>query len=252
VLLGVFVHTETRAVEPILPLRLFASSTRTTANLARGLVYVGMYGMFFFLAQFLQDVQGYSPLRAGVAFLPVPASVFLSSQLTSRVLVRRMAPKTLMMAGASLVAVSLALAAQITAASSYAQILASLVLLGMGSGISFVSLTSVSLADVEPADAGAASGLVNVSQQLGAALGLAVLVTAFSVVTDHRQLGAASTHAPGALVHGLDDVLGIGALFALAALALIAVVIPQPARSGLAGGADDEAWLEECDVAEAG
>ncbi len=71
-LLAVFVHIETRAEEPILPLRLFADRTRTTANVARGLVYAGMYGMFFFLGQFLQDVQGYSPLRAGVGFLPVP------------------------------------------------------------------------------------------------------------------------------------------------------------------------------------
>ena len=70
-------------------LRLLARSTRTAANVARGLLYASMYGMFFFLGQYLQDVQGYSPLRAGLAFLPVPASVFLSSQLTSRVLVGR-------------------------------------------------------------------------------------------------------------------------------------------------------------------
>ena len=70
---GAFVLNEARVEEPILPLRLFAHSTRTTANVARGLVYAGMYGMFFFLSQFLQDVQGYSPLRAGIAFLPMPA-----------------------------------------------------------------------------------------------------------------------------------------------------------------------------------
>src|SRR6202021_4083204 len=96
-LLGVFVHNESRVEEPILPLRLLASSTRTTANVSRGLVYAGMYGMFFFLGQFLQDVQGYSPLRAGVAFLPVPVSVFVSSQLVSKVFVGRIQPKILMM-----------------------------------------------------------------------------------------------------------------------------------------------------------
>ena len=69
-LLGVFVRIETRAEEPILPLRLFASGTRTTANVSRGLMYAGMYGMFFFIGQFLQDVEGYSPLRAGLGFLP--------------------------------------------------------------------------------------------------------------------------------------------------------------------------------------
>ena len=100
-LLAVFVSTESRAEEPILPLRLFAHSTRTTANAARGLVYAGMYGMFFFMSQFFQDVQGFSPLRAGVAFLPMPASVFLASQLTSRVLIRRFSEKALMVAGAA-------------------------------------------------------------------------------------------------------------------------------------------------------
>ena len=71
--------------EPILPLRLLTHATRSAANIARGLLYAGMYGMFFFLSQFLQDVQRFSPLVAGVAFLPMPASVFLSSQLTGRV-----------------------------------------------------------------------------------------------------------------------------------------------------------------------
>ncbi len=92
VLLAAFVAAEQRATEPVLPLRLLTHPTRTAANAARGLVYSGMYGMFFFLSQFLQEIQGYSPLRAGVSFLPMPISVFLSSQLTSRVLVRRRGP----------------------------------------------------------------------------------------------------------------------------------------------------------------
>ena len=102
-LLGVFVHNESRAEEPILPVAAASPTpTRSAANVARGLLYAGMYGMFFFLSQFLQDVQGFSPLRAGVAFLPMPASVFLSSQLTGRVLVRRLPQKTVMMIGAAL------------------------------------------------------------------------------------------------------------------------------------------------------
>ena len=81
------------------PCACWRAATRTTANVSRGLVYAGMYGMFFFLGQFLQDVQGYSPLRAGVSFLPVPVSVFLSSQLASKVLLNRVRPKTLMLGG---------------------------------------------------------------------------------------------------------------------------------------------------------
>ncbi|MGH9101661.1 MAG: MFS transporter, partial [Acidimicrobiales bacterium] len=233
VLLGLFVHTEARAEEPILPLRLVAHPTRTTANLARGLVYAGMYGMFFYMSQFLQDVQGLSPLRAGIAFLPVPASVFLASQLTSRILDRRLPEKVVMMTGIALAAAGMLLATQVHAGTSYWQVLASLVLLGTGSGISFVSLTSASLAQVGPDDAGAASGLINVSQQVGAAVGLAVLVSTFGLVTGHQQLSAqahsaALRHAHILLVHGVDTVFGLGALFALAALVLVAAVVRMP------------------------
>jgi EmrB/QacA subfamily drug resistance transporter len=234
-LLGLFVHHESRVDEPILPLRLLAHATRSAANVARGLLYAGMYGMFFFLSQFFQDVQRFSALTAGVAFLPMPASVFLSSQLTGRILVRRLPPKTVMMIGAALVAWGLLLATRIQPATSYAQIVVSMALVGAGMGIAFVSLTSASLSEVAPGDAGAASGLVNVSQQLGGALGLAVLVTAFDAVTNHAQLGAhlgsvgAVAHANAGLVRGLDDVFGLGALFSLGAMAMVVIGI-RPAR----------------------
>ncbi len=229
-------HHESRVEEPILPLRLLTHATRSSANLARGLLYAGMYGMFFFLSQFFQDVQRFSPLVAGVAFLPMPASVFLASQLTGRVLVRRFPQKNVMMTGATIVTLGLLLATRIQPATSYAQIVVTMVLVGVGMGISFVSLTSASLAEVAPEDAGAASGLVNVSQQLGGALGLAVLVTAFDAVTSHAQLGI--QHLAGAgpiahenitIVHGLDMVFGLGALFSLAALAMVAFGV-RPAR----------------------
>ncbi len=223
-LLGVFVWDERRAQEPILPLRLLTNATRSGANVARGLVYAGMYGTFFFLSQFLQDVQGHSPLVVGVGFLPIPASVFLGSQLTSKVLVQRLRPKAIMLLGVSLAGVSLLLSSQLHAGASYLQVLANLVLLGAGAGISLVSLTSASLAGVDPKDAGAASGLINVVQQLGAALGLAVLVTLFGAVTSHAQLATAGQAATNAvLVHGLDIVFGVGAGFALLALAIVGV-----------------------------
>ncbi len=227
--LAAFVHIETRASEPILPLSLFSSSTRTAANVSRGLLYAAMFGMFFFLGQFLQDVQGYSPLRAGLCFLPIPASVFLSSQLTSRVLVQRFGAKRLMVAGTLSAIASLALLTQMHTTTTYPQLLVSLVLMGVGSGMALVTLTTASLSGIAPGDAGAASGLVNVVQQVGAALGLAVLVTVSSAA---RATGAAAARGGAtatSLLHGLDTVFAASGLFAIAALVLVTVVVRLPA-----------------------
>ena len=230
VLLGLFLRQEQRVDEPILPIRLLTHRTRSSANASRALLYAGFYGLFYFMAQFLQDVQGYSPLATGLAFLPMPISVFLSSQLTSRVLLRRLSQKAVMIIGTAVAAVGLLLATQVGAGTSYLQIVLSLVLIGAGSGTSFVALTSASLAEVDPGDAGAASGLVNVSQQIGAALGLAVLVTIFDALTGHAQLqpGTGSSAHAATVVHALDAVFGFGALFALAALATVVVGIQRP------------------------
>ena len=205
--------------EPILPLQLLAHATRNAANASRALLYAGFYGLFYFMAQFLQDVQGYSPLRAGLAFLPMPASVFLASQLSSRVLLRRLPEKAVMILGNAIAIVGLVLATRVGSGSSYAQIVVCLVLIGAGSGMTLVALTSASLADVEPDIAGAASGLVNVSQQLGAAVGLAVLVTAFNSLAGRAQLVPGATSA--AAVHALDDVFRVAALLAVGALAIV-------------------------------
>jgi predicted MFS family arabinose efflux permease len=231
-LLTAFVIIETRAEEPILPLHLLANRTRMTANVARGLVYAGMYGTFFFLGLFLQDVEGYPPLRAGVSFLPIPLSVFVSSQLVSKVFATRVRPKTLMLAGISVATVSLIMFSQLHADASYPQILVGLVLLGLGSGTSLVSLTTASLADVAPADAGAASGVVNLIQQVGAALGLAVLVTVMDSATGRAQLTAGSGGSVAA-VHGLDVTFGVATLFAVVALVMVAALVrmPEPAAA---------------------
>ena len=150
----------------------------------------------------------------------MPVSVFLSSQLASRVLLYRLPQKAVMALGTAVATFGLLLATQVGSHASYLQIVVSLVLIGAGSGSAFVALTSSSLAEVAQADAGAASGLVNVSQQIGAALGLAVLVSIFGALTGHAQLhtGTGSTAQVASVVHALDVVFGVGALFAVAAL----------------------------------
>jgi EmrB/QacA subfamily drug resistance transporter len=220
-LLAAFFWHEGRAVEPILPLRLLASRTRSAANAARGLLYAGFYGLFYFLAQFLQDVHGYSPLRAGLAFLPMPLAVFLSSQFTTRVLAHRLPEKMIMVIGGISATVGLLLATEIGKNTSYLQIVVSLLLIGAGSGMALVAMTSASLADVEPEVAGAASGLVNVSQQIGAAVGLAVLVTAFNAFLGHGQLASVAAVDPSHVVHSFDAIFAVSALFSLAALLMV-------------------------------
>jgi EmrB/QacA subfamily drug resistance transporter len=253
-LLVAFFHVERRAEEPIVPLHLFASGTRTAANAARGLMYAGMYGMFFFIGQFVQDVEGYSPLRAGLAFLPIPLSVFASSQLASRVLVNRLRPKVVMLSGIGLAIAGLAASSGLPMGASYPRILVGLVLVGFGSGTAMVPLTSAGLAGVAPGDAGAASGLVNVTQQVGAALGLAVLVTVLSAAAGPHGLhaGTGGPAATASLVHGLDLTFAVAALFGVAAFVLVAALVrlePRPADDAAASTVvvDPEAieWAED-------
>ncbi|MGO8874956.1 MAG: MFS transporter [Acidimicrobiales bacterium] len=236
VLLTSFVFTERRAAEPILPLGLLTHATRNAANLARALVYAGMYGLFFYLSQFLQEVEGYSPLRAGLSFLPMPLSVFLASQLASRVLLQRYTQRQVITGAISLSVLGLLMATQIHTGISYGEIAVSLIFVGAGSGVSFVSLTTVSLTGVAPADAGAASGLINVSQQMGAAVGLAVLVNIFGTLTHHVRITAGASVAAArtaevVIVGGLHDVFEVATLFALAALGLVVAVVGRAQRA---------------------
>jgi EmrB/QacA subfamily drug resistance transporter len=233
VLLTAFVFTELRAEEPITPLRLLTDPSRTGANVARGLLFAGMFGMFFFLTQFLQDVLGYSPLQTGFAFLPIPLTVFVSSQLASRVLVNRVNGKALMLVGIGLSTLGLLLSSQLSAESSYPNILICLLLFGAGNGLSFVTLTSAALAGVAPTDAGAASGLVNVTQQLGGTLGVAVLVTVFGSASKHAAAhplpgASAISQANHAFVYGADRAFVASTLFLVAAIALVAVAVRAP------------------------
>jgi predicted MFS family arabinose efflux permease len=182
ILLGIalvvaFIRIERTAEEPITPLSLFASRIRSGALLARAFLVAGAMGAFFFLTQYLQDVLDLSPIRAGLAFLPLTAMLFVASQASSRGLVERFGERLVMVAGASLTLVSLLWLTRLDAHSGYADVLLSLVVLGLGNGLAFVPLTSSALHGVRPDEAGAAAGLVNVAQQLGSALGLAGLVT---------------------------------------------------------------------------
>jgi len=218
VLLGLFLLTEARARQPITPLRLFADLGRSGSYLARLLLVAGMFGMFFFLTQFVQEILGFSPLAAGVAFLPLTLTVFGVSRAAPR-LIPRFGGTRLMLAGMLPVIAGMAWLAQVSAGTSYlAGILGPMLLLGTGMGLVFVPLTAASLAGVAPADSGAASSMVNVMQQVGGSLGLAILVTVFG--TAFRHAGGGAHHA---LVHGVSAAFSVAALFDVAALLVIAL-----------------------------
>ncbi len=218
-LLALFLLTEARTEQPITPLRLFASLRRSGSYLTRLLLVAGMFGMFFFLTQFVQEILGFTPLTAGVAFLPMTLTVFGVSRAAPRLL-PRFGTTRLMLAGLLPVIAGMAWLAQVSAGTSYlGGILGPMLLLGAGLGVVFVPLTTVSLAGVAAADSGAASSMVNVMQQLGGALGLAILVTVFGTAYRHAAAGGTAVH--GALIHGVSSAFTVAAVFDGCALLVI-------------------------------
>jgi EmrB/QacA subfamily drug resistance transporter len=216
VLLAAFGLTEAATRQPVTPLRLFTDRTRAASYLARVLVVGAMFGTFFFLTQFVQDVLGFSPVKAGLSFLPMTIALFAVSRLAPR-LMARMGAKPLMLAGLAPTVGGLAWLGQLSPTTTYwPGVLGPMLLMGCGMGLAFVPLTAASLAGVAPEDSGAASAMVNVTQQVGGALGLAALVTVYG----HA---ARSVHAEPPTVSPLaraQDILahGVAASFAAAAV----------------------------------
>ena len=230
VLLAAFLVNETRARQPITPLRLFASANRSGSYAARLLLVAGMFGMFYFLTQFLQDVMGFSPLRTGIAFLPMTIMLFAVSRLAPR-LMPRVGSKRLMLIGMVPVIVAMAWLSRVSPATTYwADVFAPMTLFGIGMGTVFVPLTTASLSGVRPQDSGAASSMVNVIQQVGGSLGLAVLVAVFGTAFRSAQAHplahatpiAASHHA---LAHGMGVAFGLATLLDVATMVVIALII---------------------------
>jgi EmrB/QacA subfamily drug resistance transporter len=252
VLLGLFITLERRAAEPITPLRLFADRSRNASYVGRLFLVAGMFGMFFFLTQFLQDVLGYGPLQAGLAFLPFSVALFATSQLSARILVERFGGKPLMVVGFSLSTLAMLLMTQLSASSTYLFVLLPVVLFGTGNGLAFVPLTSASLAGVRQEDAGAASGLVNVMQQVGGALGLAVLVSVFGSA-GRVVAGQSLASARAAFVVGADHAFIAATLFVGATVLVLGVAIRgrRAAARAAAAAAEVPEWVRELEPAAA-
>ncbi|WP_181808280.1 MFS transporter [Streptomyces shenzhenensis] len=179
VLLLAFVFIETRAKEPITPLRMFADRNRAGTYVIMLSLAAAMFGMFFYIVLFVQNVLGYSPIRAGLAFLPVTAAIAVGAGLSQRFL-PALGPKPFMMAGSALVVVGLTWQTFIKPDSSYVSgVLGPMLIFGFGMGLNFVTATVTAVSGVAQHEAGAASGLLNAMQQVGGSLGLSILTTVF-------------------------------------------------------------------------
>jgi EmrB/QacA subfamily drug resistance transporter len=175
-LLAAFVVVQRRSRTPLLPFRLFRSRSLLGADLGALLVGAGVFAMFFFVTLWMQVVNGYSPIKAGFAFLPMTVLIGVAAGISAKLL-GRVGPRPLLVTGMALAGTGmLILGLRLEPGSSYVGvILPSLGLVALGMGLAFVALTSAAVAGVGKADAGIASALLNAGQQVGGALGLAIL-----------------------------------------------------------------------------
>ncbi|MFF3459777.1 MFS transporter [Streptomyces sp. NPDC002730] len=183
VLLTTFILTERRSKQPITPLHMFADRNRAGTYGIMLSLAAAIFGMFFFLTLFVQDVLDFSPLQAGLAFLPVSAVIAVGAGIASQLL-PKYGPKPFMVTGAILAAVGLSWLTLTDIHSTYlGSILGPILIFGLGMGMNFVSLTLMAVSGVPRHESGAASGMLNATQQVGGSLGLSILVTVFGTAS---------------------------------------------------------------------
>lgn len=227
-----FIGIELRREQPLMPLRIFANRSRSGAIAIRFAAGAVLSGLLFFLTQYLQNILGFSPIKAGLAFLPITFGVVLGAQLSSR-LIGRIGPKALMMAGTGFAAGGTLWLSRITEDGAYfSDVFGPILIFAVGLGLIFVSTTITGVAGVAHRESGLASALLNVGQQLGASVGLAVLGTLAATTTRNHLLGVLPTHR--GVIHAIT--LGYqSALFAAALIALAGFVIALGIVRGRSG-----------------
>ncbi|WEB42088.1 MFS transporter [Streptomyces yunnanensis] len=255
VLLLTFVLVESKVAAPLLPLRVIAERNRAGVYASLGLAVIGMFGLFLFLTYYLQIVKGYTPVMTGLAFLPMVAGMITGSTQIGARLMTRVPPRLLMAPGFTVAALGMVVLSQIDLSTSYpALILPGFVLMGLGMGTAFMPAMSLATHGVQPRDAGVASAMVNTSQQVGGAIGTALLNTiAASATTAY-----ATSHAAGArsadllklqsMVHGYTSAIW----WAVGILALAAVIAFTLINTGRPGGGSPAASSEDGAGANAG
>ncbi|GHG24225.1 MFS transporter [Streptomyces zaomyceticus] len=255
VLLLAFVLTEAKVKSPLLPLRVLTDRNRGGVYLSLGLAVISMFGLFLFLTYYLQVVKGYSPVMTGFAFLPMIAGMIIGSTQIGTRLMTRVPPRMLMAPGFLTAGVGMLLLTQLEIGTSYAGlILPAQLLLGLGMGTAFMPAMSLATLGVDPRDAGVASAMVNTSQQVGGAIGTALLNTiAASATTAYLTDNAAGATTPAGqkllqlqgMVEGYTAAIwwAVGILVVSAVIAFTLINTGKPDMGVVAGsgeGADDE------------
>jgi EmrB/QacA subfamily drug resistance transporter len=238
-LLAAFIARQATARNPLIPLRVFRSRTVTVANTMQVLMVAGMFGMFFLGALYLQRVLRYDAIEVGLAFLPVAIGIALLSLRLAATMMMRFGAKPTLIVGLVLVAAGLVVFRRAPVNAGYvADLLPVMVLLGVGAGLVFPSLMTLAMSAATPEDSGLASGLVNTTQQVGGALGLAVLATLSTTHTESLLAHHASSAT--ALTDGYHLAFTVAAGLVLAAIA-IGLVLLRPSGGLEAVGETDPA-----------
>jgi EmrB/QacA subfamily drug resistance transporter len=231
-LLVAFVFIEHVSTHPLMPFRIFANRNRTGAYLIMLFLAAALFTTFYLMAQYLQDVHGWSPFRTGLGFLPMPVTIMFMSLVVVRRLIPTIGIRPFLTVGPILTIVAMVSFSRLTAASTYWQFLGSILVLGLGMGCSFVPLTMTAVNGVAPHETGLASALLNTGQQLGGAIGLAVFGTVFAHASATRaseigRLAATTAGQRNIFVagqqHAFDAAIVVTALALIASLALIRV-----------------------------
>jgi EmrB/QacA subfamily drug resistance transporter len=225
VLMAVFLWNETRSQSPLVPLSIFKRRTLTGANVIGFGLGTMIFGMFFLLSLYMQQVLGFSAMETGFGYLAVALTVIVAATI-SQGLVTRLGVKPVLVAGMALLTVGLVYFTQVSVNGSYAvDLLPGFLIIGVGMGFSFVPISIAALAGVQGPEAGLASGLINTSQQIGGALGLALLTTV--ATTRSTNLLDGGTAQPEALTSGFSLAFWVAAGFALVSLVTTIAVLRQ-------------------------
>jgi EmrB/QacA subfamily drug resistance transporter len=226
-LMAGFIWHESRTKHPLMPLSIFKIRNVTGANLMMAPIYASMLGVFFIVTLYMQTILHYTPVQTGLAFLPLPIVLGYMSTRTPK-LVGKYGFKRFLIIGPSLVGAALVWLSFMPVAGGYLlHLLPALLLMPVGMGLTFMPIIAAATSGVPANEAGLASGLITTSQQMGGALGLAILSGVAATATAH----VTGLSPAAALVHGYDRALIVAALFMLFAVVLAVTVIRQPRKA---------------------